>query len=561
MTKEKQIGQIESLVGCVWSRRRALQAMAVSGVSLLSGCRRGAGQLPPAGHIVGSARARGHELREGTISDRPVEVWDSAEVVIVGGGISGLASAWELQRRGIQNFVILELEDVVGGTSRGSQGPICAYPWGAHYLPVPQRDNESLLELLQEMGVVTGFDATGEPIFEEEALCRDPEERLFYDDRWHEDLVPAEISGDDRAEWDRFRHQIDEWVGWRDRKGKRAFAIPADTGSADDAMRSLDEMTMSQWLDRYEFNSPLVRWEVDYACRDDYGLTANQASAWAGLFYFASRVRMPGESPQALLTWPEGNARFVQHFSRGIEDRIRTSTLVVSIMNLEFGAEVRAVDFSSGRQIGWKARHVIFAGPQFVARRVVQDYDHRRGADVDEFTYAPWLVANLHLRDRPRNIGFEPAWDNVLRDSPGLGYVIATHQTGRDHGPTVLTYYRPLTEFSPRDGREWLERSDWGTCAELVLADLEQAHPDIRSLVDRLDVMHWGHAMIRPVPGFRFGSARARCAEAFGAVHFANTDLSGVALMEEAFHHGVRAANEIVRDVRVDFQSRRSIPA
>jgi hypothetical protein len=31
-----------------------------------------------------------------------------------------------------------------------------------------------------------------------------------------------------------------------------------------------------------------------------------------------------------------------------------------------------------------------------------------------------------------------------------------------------------------------------------------------------------------------------------GNIHFANTDLSGVALFEEALYHGVRAAEEIV---------------
>jgi len=37
----------------------------------------------------------------------------------------------------------------------------------------------------------------------------------------------------------------------------------------------------------------------------------------------------------------------------------------------------------------------------------------------------------------------------------------------------------------------------------------------------------------------------------FGRVHFANTDLSGVALMEEAWYHGLRAADEIVAAIRV----------
>ena len=33
-------------------------------------------------------------------------------------------------------------------------------------------------------------------------------------------------------------------------------------------------------------------------------------------------------------------------------------------------------------------------------------------------------------------------------------------------------------------------------------------------------------------------------------IHFANTDLSGVALFEEAFHHGIRAADEALAAIR-----------
>ena len=36
----------------------------------------------------------------------------------------------------------------------------------------------------------------------------------------------------------------------------------------------------------------------------------------------------------------------------------------------------------------------------------------------------------------------------------------------------------------------------------------------------------------------------SRAAAPFGPIHFASTDLSGVALCEEAVYHGVRAAEE-----------------
>ena len=59
-------------------------------------------------------------------------------------------------------------------------------------------------------------------------------------------------------------------------------------------------------------------------------------------------------------------------------------------------------------------------------------------------------------------------------------------------------------------------------------------------LVDRLDVMRWGHAMIQPRPGFLWGAARKAAAQPYRGIHFGNTDLSGVALLEEAFYHGLR---------------------
>ena len=65
---------------------------------------------------------------------------------------------------------------------------------------------------------------------------------------------------------------------------------------------------MSSWLDRNKFNSPYLRWYVDYACRDDYGAHAADTSAWAGIHYFASREH----EDKGPVTWPEGNGWLVR---------------------------------------------------------------------------------------------------------------------------------------------------------------------------------------------------------------------------------------------------------
>ena len=152
-------------------------------------------------------------------------------------------------------------------------------------------------------------------------------------------------------------------------------------------------------------------------------------------------------------------------------------------------------------------------------------------------------MANVHLRGRPAEAHHAPpAWDNVFRDSPSLGYVSATHQRGRDRGPTVWTWYYPFPGDA-RKARTQLAGATYADWAAVVLADLERAHPDVRGLVDHIEVAFWGHGMIRPRVGSMFPASDAA---PIGNVHFAHTDLSGLALFEEAFDHGVRAAREVI---------------
>ncbi len=132
----------------------------------------------------------------------------------------------------------------------------------------------------------------------------------------------------------------------------------------------------------------------------------------------------------------------------------------------------------------------------------------------------------------------------MIYDSPSLGYVVATHQKRSDYGPTIWTYYVPLTGPDPDKERRWLAQADHTTFVEALLRDLEPAHSGLREAIERIDVWKWGHAMVRPVVGLICGADRKKAAEPFGRVHFAHSDLSGVALFEEAQDHGVRAAEE-----------------
>ncbi len=512
----------------------------------LAACRSDSAHAFPEGEIVGQNVDLGHILRENRSFEVSSDKWESKKVAIIGGGIAGLSAAWKLRRENFNDFVVLELEKDLGGTSQSTKGEPVSYPWGAHYLPVPFQENAELVSLLDEMSLLEGRDAQGEVVVKEQFLCREPEERVFFKGRWYDGLyLSVGASEDDKRQFAEFQKLIDAWVNWRDVLGKRAFVVPLANCSTDPQATALDKITFGDWLRERGFTSERLFWYCDYATRDDYGLKADQASAWVGLFYFCSRVRKSGVESQPFITYPEGNGQFVNHFFEMVKDNVRRSQIVVSVVPTDKGVDVICLD--GGEVRGIHCEKAIFASPIFTAPYLIRGFREDPPFAAEQFHHNAWFVANLLLKDRPKPRfakDFPLSWDNVLYESPSLGYVTATHQKGIDYGPTILTYYYPMCHEP--DGRTKLFDYDWKQLADVCLTDLARAHSDIYELTTRIDIMRWGHAMISPRPNFIWSGVREKAMKPHRNIHFAHTDLSGIALFEEAFYHGLRTASEIL---------------
>jgi hypothetical protein len=157
-----------------------------------------------------------------------------------------------------------------------------------------------------------------------------------------------------------------------------------------------------------------------------------------------------------------------------------------------------------------------------------------------QLSYAPWLTANLALREplliRP---GAPLAWDNVRYGTAALGYVDARHQTLDPRPrPPLLTAYFAL----PAGERAALLHRPWQQWARWVTDEMAQTHPDLPAKLDRIDLCRFGHAMSIPTPGVRGSAALAALNEARGRVVFAHADLAGYSVFEEAYTAGVEAA-------------------
>ena len=530
--------------GHLLRRRDVLRLAAAGAAGVLTGCPGVAPSDPalPLPDVVlhGQDVALGHRLRDGELGQPAREV--ELEHAVVGAGVAGLSCAWRLRREGISP-PLFELGDAPGGNARSGSNAVSAFPWGAHYLRAPTLEHPALELFLEEAGVLRGRDAAGRLDWDTRAVCASPLERCFLGGVWAEGLLPAGHEAADREQLERFAAEVERMAGQRGADGRRVFALPLEASSRDPEWLALDARSFASWLDERGYTRPHVRWYFDYACRDDYGCTSETTSAWAGLHYFCARYT---EDPtrDVALTWPEGNGRLVRLLgeSQGGAE-VRGRSLCLRLEPGAAGEPSAALIYhaEADELVRYRVRHLVWAGPRFQLKRLLAEPP----PGVEGFSYSPWLVVNVTLSRPPGGYGAPLSWDNVPRESESLGYVLANRRA-RPEDPCVVTWYRPFCDPDPARAREALYALGPAEIQELLLDDLFGMHPTLEGRVQSLDAWRWGHALIRPTPGFLWGAARRAAVEPLGSLVCANSDQSGLPLFEEAFYRGVAAGERVL---------------
>ncbi|MEW5743628.1 MAG: NAD(P)-binding protein, partial [Myxococcota bacterium] len=128
------------------------------GLAAADACRRAKVEPRPIpGALVDRVHEVGHLLR-GAPLPRTETVTARHDVLVIGAGAAGLSAGWRLRGAGFDDFLVLEVDDEVGGTARAGKNDVSAFPWGAHYLPAPLDARGPVPRLLKEVGVLTGVD-------------------------------------------------------------------------------------------------------------------------------------------------------------------------------------------------------------------------------------------------------------------------------------------------------------------------------------------------------------------------------------------------------------------
>ncbi|MDH5602863.1 MAG: FAD-dependent oxidoreductase [Cyclobacteriaceae bacterium] len=439
------------------------------------------------------------------------------DILIVGGGLSGIAAAYKLRDKDI---LLLELSDHAGGSSSAGEDLGLAFSMGAHYdLSYPGTYGEEVLAMLENLGVISyqPWKKTWTFTDRQHIVPNRRKNRCFDHGEYRDDVL------EEGKEKEIFQELILPY-------GEK-MTLPSRL--IHEEYQPLNNISFLDFLNsRMKLSEHFVRC-LDYNMRDDYGGTTEQVSALAGIHYFICRPYYTEIID--LFSPPEGNNYFVKKILAQVPSTaLKLNSLVKAINPVKYGFEAEVLDVAKGEIYTVKANKVIYAGQKHAVKHVFS-------ADANLFSnnrYAPWLVVNIILKNELEGLGY---WQNeiISPDPTFLGFVDSNMQHPIKQDLRVLTAYYCLPE-NMRDYLMHVETNKRKIAHATITRIEEYMGVPIASLVRSIHMKPMGHAMPIPVPGYLFRDANDYRSNK--NLVYAGVDNGRLPLLFDALDSGLTAA-------------------
>ncbi len=448
----------------------------------------------------------GHELRDGKLPKFPDKADKTADFVIVGGGMAGLACSYFLKD---QDFLLLEQYANTGGTSRGGTYNGIDYSMGA---------------------VCTGsHDGVFGQLFEElniKPATISPEETAWHaGGQWYK-----AVKGNDK-----FHHELNRMMSDIEAITK------AENGSSPYARLKagkIDDVTFSQYLSGYDKEFLGL---VNNTCQSFFCSTPDEVAASAGFFMI-----------RALTTnsyvFNGGNSGIAKALRQAVDKvaptRVHPSCFVWSVQSIPTGATVIYSD-GAGEMHRIDCRHAVVATPPLVALRIVPDLPQSMKETFRQLEYSAFLVANFCMPKKVLQNPYQsfadepyPFGQMVMAEAPYLANNAYKPGMG-----SVLTVYHPFGHGAA--GRARLLAAQKDELAASLIAQLSKLLEPIQNNLEQVVFTRWGHSGIVPRPGLH--QIMQNIKQQNDWMTFAHSTASGGASFEGAVMSGRMAADRCLK--------------
>ena len=360
---------------------------------------------------------------------------ESREWVVVGGGMSGLLSAYYLKD---QNPLLLEQSPQFGGNSKAEQFKDSKYSMGAAYFCVPSEGSDAET-LLTDLGLL-------------QKARLETDTKVFYKGQVTEGFWEGSTDPE-RSESIREFNELLKTI-----LAERYPEIPYSKNSAltREELNELDRISFADWL---KINCPNVSEHVREYCQlyawSSFVASIDELSAAQMLNFIAAET-------DGIMTLPGGNAAITEALYQNLctsngSDNLKAGCIVLQVKCVEGGVEVLYED-SHRRVRKVFAKKCIMAAPKFVAKYILPDMPAAQKKAINAISYRGYIVANVILNKKIESPAYDvfsiqgkmPVSPSALKP-PNIGFTdvcFGTWAQSENVENSVLTIYKAL----PMDG-------------------------------------------------------------------------------------------------------------